>query len=327
MNNLPPSDPNAIAWDVNITDYECTWTARDYAPALDISITSDNTENLIICNSDKCGSSLIPWYAMDCVLNNDLYIDSMNIVLGIEGYTETTNLTLSRKKYGGLTIVNSISDGINELYTSIVGGGSLTATSNQNGIVKIATQSTDLPNFIIESIDNPYFPVSTGVYQTLQLIFHRNWYIKMPELCSPNGFADAIEEGILKSELKGTCTISLRGKSINVNQPMRIQFGGSNSTFNGDDFNGFIDWSQGTYKLTHIINFPYHTMTMDSPYVTYSVDSQTIQLSVPSRVTQDELVSYMNEELVNNNINVEWIEDADSYIIKADHVFSLIGDM
>lgn len=77
---------------------------------------------------------------------------------------------------------------------------------------------------VIESVDNPYFPVTSGTYQTVDLMFHRNWYIRMSELCSPLGFANAINDGILKTGLLNEYIDSSRGKSINVNQPMRIQF-------------------------------------------------------------------------------------------------------
>ena len=54
-----------IAWTVNDNDYTMTWTAKDYAPVLELSITSDNTGNLVVN-----GSSIGPWYSKDCVYHH-----------------------------------------------------------------------------------------------------------------------------------------------------------------------------------------------------------------------------------------------------------------
>lgn len=96
-------------------------------------------------HSDKRGGSMNPWYAKDCVFNNDVYIESTNIVLGIEGFTERSILSLSRKWYGALAMANSISNAINELYVSLGGFDGLTSTTTVRGIVRIVTQSSDLP--------------------------------------------------------------------------------------------------------------------------------------------------------------------------------------
>ena len=119
----------------------------------------------------------------------------------------------------------------------------------------------------------------------------------MPELCSPLGFANAVYDGILKADLKEDWVFMEHIMDMYLTQPMRIQFT-FNPTFNSDDFNGFIDWPQSsTYKQTHTIYFPYHSLMLGSDAyasIGYSDDTQSFEEYVHSRATQDELVWLMN---------------------------------
>ena len=54
--NIPPSHQEAIAWEVSYDEeYTMPWYANDYAADLELSITSNNTSELVSVNGDKRG--------------------------------------------------------------------------------------------------------------------------------------------------------------------------------------------------------------------------------------------------------------------------------
>ena len=112
IRDIPSSHQEAIAWTVNDNDYTMSWTAKDYAPVLELSITSDNTGDLVVN-----GSSIGPWYSKDCVYHDEVYIDTSNFTIGIRGY-DVVPYTIPRGKYTADEIVNMIADVINDLCVS-----------------------------------------------------------------------------------------------------------------------------------------------------------------------------------------------------------------
>ena len=60
------------------------------------------------------------------------------------------------------------------------------------------------PSLIIIFNDNLHHPLTPCTTRGVNFSFHRNWYVKIPELCPSLGFANAIYEDILKTELKGS---------------------------------------------------------------------------------------------------------------------------
>ena len=66
--NIPPSHQEAIAWEISYDEeYTIPWYANDYAHDLELSITSNNTSELVSLNVDKRGGWIGPWYAKDSV--------------------------------------------------------------------------------------------------------------------------------------------------------------------------------------------------------------------------------------------------------------------
>ena len=70
---------------MNENDYNMSWTANDYIPDLELSITSNNPSELMPVNGDKRGGSIGPWYSKDCVYHDEVYIDTTHIVVALEG--------------------------------------------------------------------------------------------------------------------------------------------------------------------------------------------------------------------------------------------------
>ena len=332
IRGIPPSHEEAIAWEVNSNEYSMSWSANTYAPDLELSITSNNTSELMSMNDDSRSGSIGPWYACDCIYHGEVFIDTTTFVLGIKDYDETS-ITIPRGEYTAEEIVQSLADVINEICVShSIGVYLVYVRIDSGGEITMGCRNVNVPRFILRC-DNPFISITPGpytegdVYLSCSFSFHRNWYVKMPELTTPISFIQAVHDGVLKPELKYRYTNSPRRKNVYVNQPMRIEFA-TQPMFNSNDFNGFIDWPDSNeYKTIHVIYLPYHTMFMNQPYVTYSDDTQTVQLSIRDRVTQSELLMFMNEEFTANNIDVKWVAGADGYYINADHVFTLTGEM
>ena len=56
------------------------WSAKDYVPELELSITSGNTPELVMNDS-----SIGPWYSKDCVHHSRVFVDTTHLVVGLEG--------------------------------------------------------------------------------------------------------------------------------------------------------------------------------------------------------------------------------------------------
>ena len=75
-----------IAWVlVNDNDYTRSWSANDYIPDLELSITSNYPCELMPVNGEKRGGSIGPWYSKDCVCYIEVYIDTTHIGVKLEG--------------------------------------------------------------------------------------------------------------------------------------------------------------------------------------------------------------------------------------------------
>ena len=61
-----------------------SWTAKDYEPELELSITSDITGDLVSANDSSIGL----WYSKDCRYNKEVYIDTTNFILDVRGCGE-----------------------------------------------------------------------------------------------------------------------------------------------------------------------------------------------------------------------------------------------
>ena len=61
IRDIPLSHQEAIAWVlVNESDYNMSWSANDYIPDLELSITSNYPSELMPVNGDKRGGSIGP---------------------------------------------------------------------------------------------------------------------------------------------------------------------------------------------------------------------------------------------------------------------------
>ena len=86
IRDIPLSHQEAIAWVlVNESDYNMSWSANDYIPDLELSITSNYPSELMPVNGDKRGGSIGPWYSKDCVYHDEVFIDITHIVVALEG--------------------------------------------------------------------------------------------------------------------------------------------------------------------------------------------------------------------------------------------------
>ena len=70
---------------MNENDYNMSWTANDYIPDLELSITSNYPSELMPVNGEKRGGSIGPWYSKDCVCYIEVYIDTTHIGVKLEG--------------------------------------------------------------------------------------------------------------------------------------------------------------------------------------------------------------------------------------------------
>ena len=86
IRDIPLSHQEAIAWVlVNDNDYTRSWSANDYIPDLELSITSNNPCELMPVNGEKRGGSIGPWYSNHCVYHDEVYIDTTHIGVKLEG--------------------------------------------------------------------------------------------------------------------------------------------------------------------------------------------------------------------------------------------------
>ena len=149
IRNIPPSYQEAIAWEISYDeDYTMPWYANNYAPDLELSITSNNPSELVSVNVDKRGGWIGPWYSKDCVYHRSVRIDSTYMVAGFDGYNETVSVTISRGDYSVMSIVNMIVSGFNR-----IDGNRVIAKQENGGKINITPQTNDDPSLKIISND------------------------------------------------------------------------------------------------------------------------------------------------------------------------------
>ena len=178
------------------------------------------------------------------------------------------------------------------------------------------------------SNDNPYLSLTPGITRRIDFTFHRNYYIRMPELTSPYEFALANVDGLTATNMYNGYKYSNSEMAVTFKQPTRVAYVGSPSFMSAD----FVDWEQPqSYTANTTMPFPYGVMTLDNENAetdfTYTDDTQTLTWSIPSRLTQADLVWRMNQCFDSAALNIRWIPESDGYYIHADYVYSLNGNL
>ena len=206
---------------------------------------------------------------------------------------------------------------------------------------RIGCRNAAIPRFILIS-ENPFIQFTPGpytepggIYLSCTFTFHRNWYIRMPELTTPYDFALEVYDGLSDTNLENGYTYSNREITIAFNRPARVYFA-SSVTFLDDSplqpLASFVEWEQPqSYMASTTIRFPYGMMSLDGENVetdiTYVEGDTTHTWSIPSRLTQADLVWRLNQCFDTAALNIQWIPESDGYYIHADYVFSLNGNL
>ena len=321
--NITSSHQEAIAWVGGKVGDTVTWSANDYAPDLEFDMTAENMNVPMTINDDKRGGSFGPLYSKDSVYNDSVWVDTTHFVLSYEEYEKTSTVTIERGEYTSLQIANMIATGFNA-----IDGYQVFTREEYRGLVILNPRSGVYPSMIVISNDNPYLPLTPGITRGIKFTFHRNYYIRMPELTTPYEFALANIDGLTAMNMISGHTYSNREIVISFIQPTRVAFVGSPSFTSVD----FVDWEQPqSYTATTTIRFPYGMMTLDNKNaetdITYTDDAQTFTWSIPSRLTQADLVWRLNQCFDSAALNIQWIPESDGYYIHADYVFSLSGNL
>ena len=300
-----------------------TWTANAYAPDLEFTLSAENMSVPMTINADKRGGSFGPLYSKDSVYNDSVWVDTSHLVVGLDGYSETRSVTIERGRYTALRIAEMIRDGFNA-----IDGYQVFVRENNRGEVQMGPRSGIYPSMIVVSNDIPYLPLSPGETRGVNFRFHRNYYIRMPELTTPYEFAMANIDGLNATNMINTSVFTNREMTVSFKQPTRVAYVGSPSFTSGS----FIEWEQPqTYKSDTTMCFPYGMMSLDDKNVetdiTYMDDTTTHTWSIPSRLTQNDLVWRLNQCFDTAALNIQWIPESDGYYIHADYVFSLNGNL
>ena len=216
-----------------------------------------------------------------------------------------------------------IRDGFNA-----IDGIQVFARENNRGVVQLGPRSGVFPSMIVVSNDNPFLPLTPGLTRRIDFTFHRNYYIRMPELTSPYEFAMANIDGLTETNMIKRSVFTNREMTVTFIQPTRVAYVGSPSFTSGS----FIEWEMTqTYESDTKMQFPYGVMSLDDKNVetdiTYMDDTTTHTWSIPSRLTQNDLVWKLNQCFDSAGLNIQWIPESDGYYIHADYVFSLSGNL
>ena len=286
-------------------------------------MTAENMNVPMTINDDKRGGSFGPLYSKDCVYNDSVWVDTSHIVVGLDGYSETKTVTIERGSYSALAIAEMIRDGFNA-----IDGYQVFVRENNRSEVQMGPRSGIYPSMIVVSNDNPYLSLTPGTTRQINFTFHRNYYIRMPELTTPYEFALANIDGLTATNMISGHTYSNREMTVTFFQPTRVAYVGTPSFTSAD----FVDWEQPqTYTATTMIRFPYGMMTLDNENadtdITYTDDTVNHTWTIPSRLTQTDLVWRMNQCFDAVALNIQWIPESDGYYIHADYVFSLSGTL
>ena len=311
--DIPSSHQEAIAWTSAKAGDTVTWTAKDYAPDFEFDMTAQNMNVPMTINDDKRGGSFGPLYSKDSVYNDNVWIDTSHIVVGLDGYSETRTVTIERGSYSALRIAQIVANGFNAIDGYRIMARQQHRGTSQNG-----------PN----SNDNPYLPLTPGLTRQINFTFHRNYYIRMHELTTPYDFALANIDGLTATNMHNGYEYSNREMTVTFKQPTRVAYVGSPSFTSAD----FVEWEQPqSYTANTTIRFPYGMMTLDNKNVEtdimYMDDTVNHTWTIPSRLTQADLVWRLNQCFDTDALNIQWIPESDGYYIHADYVFSLSGNL
>ena len=324
VRDITSSHQEAIAWSAGNTGSTASWTAKDYAPDLEFTLSAENMSVPMKINADKRGGSFGPLYSKDAVYNDSVWVDTSHIVVGLDGYSETRSVTIERGRYTALRIAEMIRDGFND-----IDGYQVFTRQNHRGQVQMGPRSGAYPAMIVVSNDNPYLPLTPGATRVINFTFHRNYYIRMPVLTTPYEFAQANIDGLNATNMINTSVITNREMVASFKQPTRVAYVGGTPSFASGDF---IEWEMPqTYESDTTMRFPYGVMTLDDKNVetdiTYVEGDTTHTWSIPSRLTQNDLVWKLNQCFDTAALNIKWLPESDGYYIHADYVFSLRGNL
>ena len=115
IRDIPSSHQEAIAWALtNNNDSTILWSENDYAPDLELSITSNNTIELMSVNVDKRGGSIGPWYSEDCVYHDEV-VHRYHTYCSWTRRLQQDSVTIPRGIYTALSIVQMIASAFNAI--------------------------------------------------------------------------------------------------------------------------------------------------------------------------------------------------------------------
>ena len=114
-------------------------------------------------------SSIGPWYSKDCVHHSRVFVDTTHIVVGLEGYDKTVDVTIPRGEYTALAIAQMITKGF-----SAIDGYRIFDREENGGLIVLAPRNNEHPSMVVISSDNPFIPVSPGITRRLEFTFQRN---------------------------------------------------------------------------------------------------------------------------------------------------------
>ena len=148
------------------------------------------------------------------------------------------------------------------------------ARENNRGEVQMGPRSGTYPSMIVIPNDNPYLPLKLGTTRVINFTFHRNYYIRMPELTTPYDFALANIDGLTAANMHNGYEYSNREMTATFKQPTRVVHVGSPSFTSAD----FVGWEQPqSYTANTTMRFPYGMMALDNKNtetdITYTDDT------------------------------------------------------
>ena len=119
-----------------------------------------------------------------------------------------------------------------------IDGYQVFARQEYRGEVQMGPRSGVYPSMIVISNDNPHLPLTPGLTRGINFTFHRNLFIRMPELTTPYDFSLVNIDGLTATNMSSGHTYSNREMVISFIQPTRIGFIGSHSFTSADN----VDW-------------------------------------------------------------------------------------
>ena len=259
---ITSSHQEAIAWTSGKAGDTVTWSANEYAPDLEFVMTAENMNVPMTINDDKRGGSFGPLYSKDSVYHDSVWVDTSLLVLSYEGYEKTSSVTIERGSYSALQIAQIVAYGFNA-----IDGYRIMAREVNRGLVQNSARSNAHPDMRIISNDNPYLPLKPGITRGIKFTFHRNYYIRMPELTTPYDFALANIDGLNATNMHNGYEYSNREMIMTFKQPTGVANVGSPSFTSADS----VEWEQPqSYTANTTMSFPYGTMTTARNSMSYS---------------------------------------------------------